>query len=447
METANQLQTAITLAKSLLAMAIFFSLIKVGILYYSKVSDDSNQEGGKSIVRWLHGITFMVIAVGIVGAIEKLLYKSMLGIDSAWAWAQSILGLVFFVVLIQAIIRVYNSQEPDNSMETTGFRKSLERFGIGLILLIISFAVVSGFKGTYEGASNVKIEDSFSLISSGQLDQWIIFSFKKAVMGSKIMESFFVATSSLVIIFFLISTITNFHKLNTGEKTDVWTYAKPIILVFLVGSWSWIYKGLDAGFDAIENLFITTLGETGDRSTMMKFITGVTSDTSVSMLIAPMVKIIEIALSYSLLFINYIIDVIVLLYIQVNLMLLVIFAPIALLLAFFSLTDSSVVTWFKQFLLFRLFSLVPVMINAIGLSFLTTLANTMTDDPQAKAILQVLSIESIITLFAFAAFIILKVIIILSAFSLMKNLINTGESGVGGAVGGMSKAALKAFAI
>lgn len=425
------------IAEASLALFLFFTIIKSGVEFYNRIINAKDGVPPEdSMLAWLKATIFLIVAFATVKGLKVAFNKSLLELSTPWGWAQQILGVLFIIVILLSIIRLYSQASNGDSQET---KSAMNRFAFGIIFLMVAFAAVSGYKAIFESGGKDFTKPAYNY--EGDFLTAVTSAFEMAVYNSGVVNAFFIGTSSLAIIFLLINVIKKYHGITEGKQIEIWEFAKPFTLMFLIASWKWIYDGLDAGFTDIESLFKQSLNKNGTNDTLELFLKHLSGTGSISILLSTFSEMWLYIIGILSLSLNWIVDTVVTLYIKINLLALVVLAPFAMILAFYDATEGSLLVWFKQFLKFRLFSLVPIMLNYIGIVFLNTLVNNLTGDKASSstAALNLVGADNVIYIFSFLVFLIMKILFLLVFYNLFTALIDTSGSSVGSTVGGMAK--------
>lgn len=262
-------------------------------------------------------------------------------------------------------------------------------------------------------------------------------SFQRIINETPVTSAMFYAFSGLAGALMLIEIGKIYSSMVLKQRIDPWEILRPFAVLLLIGSWKWIYMGLNLGFGGINDALNETLAKQfngKDGEVLNEMFRQISSDTSNSFLNIGLNSLFSGALNFTLTTLYWLVDVIVWLFVDINDFVLALFAPIALVLSLTRETSSAFLTWLKLFAKFRLFM--------IGISITNYLTVQLTMDIKSgiakrldipEVMLSIIGVANTITTISLVAFLVCKIIFLLMLWSFLGQILNVDQAGLGAA--------------
>lgn len=274
--------------------------------------------------------------------------------------------------------------------------------------------------------------------------EFIHSAFQKLITDTQIIAAFFYAMAGFCALLVAIDAMRTYSNIVVHNKIEPWQIAKPIFVILLIISWKWIYMGLNSGFDSITyyfNEFLIQKITKTDGKVIDQLFKEIGTDSKFSVFEVSLGSFMMSLLAFTLGFLHWLIDIIISLYLDINDLLLALFAPIAVVLLLLKETSNSFATWLKLFAKFRLFMLAVIACDFLGILFTRYVKDALTTYMEVPPDMLALSgVSNMINVVCLTAFIVFKLIFLICAFKLLSALIESGDMSVGGAAGGMVRA-------
>jgi len=437
-------------AKPILLLLFVASFIIAFIKVFNAIrSEDHAEHQRNAIIGWFVATGFWLFAFALASYLNNTaLFNITKNLPAKWKWTEPVLIVSFMLVFFVSIIVTYNKFDPDNP---SAIFNGLKRLGLGIAMMLIMLTVVANMDSFINPGTTTPGEKSLTF--SGINYSTIL---KVAIVKSNITQVFFKSVSVLAVILFLITILQQYNELvNQGKEFDWVEWAKPVFIILVISAWPRIYILLDTSLASLgtemENGAVKFSGGSSLKDYYDKVLAGVVAKASgLKILWFSFTVLMLIVVGYTVVFINWLLDVVVSLYIGVNHMLLGIVAPLALILFFSRETSGALMAWFKLFVKFYLLDVLIIMINVIGIYFIQEFSLIKFDDPMNFGSVTVpvpspgpstniANLSATGTLLGGAIFIVMKVIFLIAGNDLVTSLLEAKGTGVGGAVSGMVK--------
>jgi len=266
-------------------------------------------------------------------------------------------------------------------------------------------------------------------------------AFQKLVNETSIIPAFFYAMSGLAALLVLIDALRTYSDIIVKQSVSPWKMGRPFLIIMLIMSWPSLYKGLNYLFDGIQWYFESYLANQlsdGETDVISVLFSEIANDSKFSVLQLSIGSIMMSLLAFVLGFIHWLMDVFISLYIDINELILALFAPIALVLMLIREMSSTFMTWLRLYAKFRFFMLAVFSCDFLALSLMKYVKSELLaylDVP--GELIAITGVNTTINIVCLTAFIVFKIIYLSAAYRTLDAILQSGDLGVGSATGGL----------